>query len=53
VLVGLGDEPTEDPRDVLAALGPDAVGRELRATIVRAGAPMTIVVTVGEHPGRS
>ena len=53
VLVGLGDEPTEDPRDVLAALGPDVVGRQLRATIVRAGAPMTLLVTVGEHPGRS
>lgn len=53
VLVALDDEPTEDPRDVLAVLGPDAVGRELRATIVRAGAPTTLLVTVDEHPGGS
>lgn len=52
VVVALGDEAIEDPRDVMAALGPDTVGKELRATLVRAGAPMTLAVTVGEHPAR-
>jgi serine protease Do len=53
LLVALDDQPTADPRDVLAALGPDTVGKELRATLLRGGAPITVAVTVGEHPGRS
>ncbi|HEU4630456.1 MAG TPA: S1C family serine protease [Gemmatimonadaceae bacterium] len=53
LLVALDGEPTEDPRDVLALLGPDAVGRELPAVIVRAGAPTALTIAVAEHPGRS
>ncbi len=53
VLIGLGDEAIEDPRDVLAALGPESVGRELRATVIRAGRAMTLTVTVSAHPPRS
>ena len=53
LLVALDDQPTADPRDVLAALGPDTVGKVLRATILRGGAPMTLELTVGEHPSRS
>jgi S1-C subfamily serine protease len=53
VLVALGDTPTEDPRDVLGVLGPDTVGQSLRATLVRAGAPLTLPITVGEQPVRS
>lgn len=53
LLVALDDQPTADPRDVLAALGPDTVGKVLRATILRGGEPTTIPLTVGEHPGRS
>jgi S1-C subfamily serine protease len=52
VLVALGDTPTEDPRDVLGVLGPDTVGQALRATLVRAGAPLTLPITVGEQPAR-
>ena len=50
VLVALDDAPTEDPRDVIAALGGDTVGRSVRATLVRAGAPVTLSITVGEPP---
>lgn len=50
LLIGLGDDAIEDPRDVFAALGPDTVGRELRATVVRAGQPMTLTLTIDEHP---
>jgi serine protease Do len=50
LLVGLGDEPIEDPRDVFAALGADAVGRDVSATIIRAGVPMTVTLTIDEHP---
>ena len=53
LIVGLAGEPMEDARDVFAALGPESVGQELRATIVRAGAPMTVTITVDEHPARS
>jgi S1-C subfamily serine protease len=53
LLVGLGDEPIEDPRDVFAALGPDTVGQTLRATIVRAGRSTELSLTVDAHPGRS
>jgi S1-C subfamily serine protease len=53
VVVALDGNPTADPRDVLAVLGPDTVGRTLQATVIRAGAPITIPITVGEHPHRS
>jgi S1-C subfamily serine protease len=52
VLVALDGHPTADPRDVLAALGPDTIGRPLVATVLRAGTPTTLTVTVGEHPTR-
>ncbi|MBV9879205.1 MAG: serine protease [Gemmatirosa sp.] len=53
LLVALDDQPTADPRDVLAALGPDTVGRVLQATVLRGGEPATVAITVGEHPSRS
>ena len=45
-------QATADPRDVLAALGPDAIGRTIEATVLRAGTLTTVSVTVGEHPSR-
>ena len=53
LLVALDDQPTADPRDVLSALGPDTVGKALRATLLRGGEPVTVSITVGEHPSRS
>ena len=53
VLVAIGDDATEDPRDVIAALGADTVGQSVRATLVRAGAPLTLSITVGEQPTRA
>ena len=50
ILVALGDQRTEDARDVLAALGPESVGREVQALLVRAGAPVTLTVTIDELP---
>jgi S1-C subfamily serine protease len=52
LLIALDDQPTTDPRDVLGALGPETVGRQLRATILRGGAPISVDLTVGEHPSR-
>ena len=53
LLVGLGDEAIEDPRDVFAALGSDSVGKTLRATVIRAGEPLVLDVTIDPHPARS
>jgi S1-C subfamily serine protease len=53
LLVGLDDETTEDPRDILAALGAESIGKTLRATVVRAGQPTTLSITVGAHPSGS
>jgi S1-C subfamily serine protease len=53
LLVGIGDEAVEDPRDVFAALGADSVGREVRVTVIRAGEPLTLSVTIDAHPARS
>jgi S1-C subfamily serine protease len=50
LLIGLGNEPIEDPRDVFAALGADTVGRSVSATVIRAGAPITLELTIDEHP---
>ena len=52
VVLRLGDTPTEDVADVLAALGPESVGQPLAADVLRAGERRTITVTVDEHPGR-
>jgi serine protease Do len=52
VLVGLGGQAMEDPKDVFAVLGPDSVGRELTGTLVRAGEPLTLPVLVEAHPER-
>lgn len=53
VLVGLGGQAMEDPRDVFAVLGPESVGRELAGTLVRAGQPITLQLLVDAHPERS
>lgn len=52
LLVGLGGEAMEDPRDVFSALGPDSVGKELQAVIIRGGQPTTVAITIDEHPER-
>ena len=50
ILIALDDQRTEDARDVLAMLGPESVGREMRLSLVRAGAPLTITVIVEVLP---
>ena len=53
VLVGLGGQAMEDPKDVFAVLGPESVGRELTGTLVRAGQPLVISLLVDVHPERA
>ena len=51
VMVALDGEATREHDDVLARLTPERVGQTIEARIVRAGAPITVPLTVGEHPG--
>ena len=52
LLVAIADRPTADVDDVLAALGPDTVGRTLPVRLLRGGELRTVEVTVGEPPTR-
>jgi S1-C subfamily serine protease len=52
IIVALEDDPVSDPTDLLAALGPDRVGRPAAVRVVRAGELATVPVTVAERPTR-
>jgi S1-C subfamily serine protease len=52
IIVALEDDPVSDPADLLAALGPDRVGRPAAVRVVRAGELATVPVTVAERPTR-
>ena len=52
VLVALDGSTVGDPSDLLAALGPERVGRPVTLTLVRAGRLETAAVTIGERPDR-
>jgi S1-C subfamily serine protease len=50
VLVSLDGTPVSDPGEVLAALGPDRIGKPITARVVRGGAATDVTITVGERP---
>jgi S1-C subfamily serine protease len=50
VLVAFNGQPVRDTDDLLAALGPERVGQETAARVVRGGEPRDLSVTVGERP---
>ena len=50
ILVAVEGAPVRDAGDVQALLGPERVGRPVRASIVRAGALIEVTITVGERP---
>jgi S1-C subfamily serine protease len=50
ILVALAGSPVSEPTDVLAALGPDRVGRPISASLLRAGQPTDLTITVGSRP---
>ncbi|HEY8259443.1 MAG TPA: trypsin-like peptidase domain-containing protein [Gemmatimonadales bacterium] len=52
ILVALEGDEVSDPADLLAALGPDRVGKTAAVRIVRAGALVTVPVTIAERPAR-
>lgn len=53
LVVAIDDEAVSEPEDVAAFLGPDRVGRTLRATVIRGGERKTVNVTVGERRPRN
>lgn len=50
VLVALDGTPVHDTSDVLAALGPDTVGRAVPARVIRGGVITELAITVAERP---
>jgi len=52
VLVTLDDTPVGAPEDVQVVVGARSVGSTITATILRAGAPAEMRITVGERPPR-
>jgi S1-C subfamily serine protease len=52
VLVALDSTPVADTDDVQAALGPERVGQDLNATVIRAGGLTQLIIKVGERPAR-
>jgi len=49
VLLAIDGTPVGDTGDVLALLGPERVGKTVRAQIVRGGTSMELAITVGER----
>lgn len=50
VIVAWNGKPLADVRPVSRALGPDSVGTTVELSILRAGSPSTIRLTIGERP---
>ncbi|HYU16005.1 MAG TPA: trypsin-like peptidase domain-containing protein [Candidatus Acidoferrum sp.] len=50
IVAAVEGAPVRDAGDVQALLGPERVGRPIRASIVRAGALVEVTITVGERP---
>ena len=50
IITAVDRREVSDPGDLLAALGPERVGRPLEVQLVRAGESRTVTVTVGERP---
>lgn len=52
VLVALEGTPLHDPGDVQAVLAGRRAGTAVTASLVRAGAPLELAITLGERPSR-
>lgn len=49
ILVGMGSGDVTDTGDLQALLGPETVGAEVNARVLRGGQPVDLTVTVGER----
>jgi S1-C subfamily serine protease len=52
VITGLDEREVGDSSDILAILGPEAVGKQANLRIVRAGENKVVAVTISERPSR-
>lgn len=52
IITGLDEREVGDPSDILAMLGPEAVGQQTTLRIVRAGERRSVAVTISERPPR-
>lgn len=52
VITGLDEREVGDSSDILAILGPEAVGKQANLRIVRAGENKVVAVTITERPSR-
>jgi S1-C subfamily serine protease len=52
IITGLDQREVGDPSDILAILGPEAVGKQANLRIVRAGETRSVAVTITERPSR-
>jgi len=50
VITAWNGAPVARVREVMRLLGPDSVGKEVELTLVRAGAPASLKVTIGGRP---
>jgi len=50
VIVAWSGMPLEGVRALSRALGPDSVGTTAELSILRAGSPLTVRLTIGERP---
>jgi S1-C subfamily serine protease len=50
LIVALEGAPIRDTEDVQRALGPERVGKGVKASILRGGNPIELSITVGERP---
>jgi S1-C subfamily serine protease len=52
IITGLDNREVGDASDILAILGPEAVGKQTNLRIVRAGETRSVALTIGERPPR-
>lgn len=52
VVIAANGQAVRDPRDLLASLGPDSIGRPLKVRVIRAGAPRELELKVRERSAR-
>jgi S1-C subfamily serine protease len=50
IIVAWNGKPVRDVRSISRALGPDSVGTVIELSILRAGSPSTVRMTIGERP---
>jgi S1-C subfamily serine protease len=50
ILIRIGDQPAVQAREIGRGLGPDSIGRTVDIGLLRAGAPLTLTITIAARP---